>query len=251
MARNPSSKHVSMNLHKLMLVVAAFILLPFLSQAVIVTNRVGTSEFWMDFGGGSPATPLATNFVAVPLTTSAGAIVPGPGPTTTLNPQPLTLVNPTLNKNYTLQFNGTYGLWSGSANPAQPLTSDGWYYQINGNTFTLSGLLPGDTVSLWATLAWDGAGRAGRISFDGGPTNSLATGNIAAGTAPGKTDMVLVASSVIATGSSLSGQFVLPISGEGQFGGFILQVQSIPEPSVMLLLLLGSAVTLRFVRGRK
>lgn len=136
-----------------------------------------------------------------------------------------------------------------TGNATQPLTTDGFYNTGNGvnSTFTLSGLTPGSTVTLYATDAWDGAGRAAYVSLGGGAYADTATGNQNPGSSTNSNDFTLVAQDVAAPTGTLTGMFG-PTNGtdsrgaEAQIGAFIIQVNtpaSVPEPSSIALSALG------------
>ena len=139
----------------------------------------------------------------------------------------------------------------------QPLT-DGGLFVAGGTTsaFTLSGLAVGSTVTLYAIDAWDQGGSAATITF-GGQTVSTAGSNdngwngspAAPGTTPSVSDFTLIASSVVVGGTgTLSGLLsgANGGAGEGQLGGFIIQITpaAVPEPSTWAMLGAGGALLL-------
>ena len=93
-------------------------------------------------------------------------------------------------------------------------------------TFTLSGIPTGECVSIYAVDGWDGAGNAPVIVF-GGQTNTVTASSF--DTTPNIGEFQYVGTE-IATNGSVSGSWT-GIGGsltEGQIGGMIIKVQSIP-----------------------
>lgn len=131
-----------------------------------------------------------------------------------------------------------------SGNAAEPLTTDG-FYTFGNNTldhsFTISGLSAGDQVDLYAVAAWDGNGRGAQIVFGSNTVKAQTIGT--PGTTPTLSNFTSIGS-LIATGSTVIGSingagFPGNPATEGQVGGFIVQVTTVPEPSTVGLIGVG------------
>jgi len=156
---------------------------------------------------------------------------------------------------YTLEFTGDYTTFAGDQ-ADNPVDEDGW--ELTGaqvGTFTLTGLNVGDTVSIYATNAWDDFGVlnaiVNQISFGGGPLVDVLAGNY-----PGTPDaggvsdtstandlfgdsqdtdfFTTIATDVVATGASISGTIDSSATA-GQFGAFIIEITPVPEPGSLAL----------------
>ena len=171
---------------------------------------------------------------------------------TTVDPAPIALGD-----GISLDVNGAVRTWSGTGDSGNPLDDDGWLafgdssgLTVANATFELTGLTPGSLVTMYGISAWDGAGRAGLISFGGGPIVDLNTSSNAAGASPIiPTDFALVASNVLVPGTGiLSGSIYEDEADEGQFGGFVFEITTfeapVPEPSSITLLGLGMGLIL-------
>ncbi len=126
-----------------------------------------------------------------------------------------------------------------------PVVQDGFFIAGGEAHFTLSGLTPGDKVTLYAIHAWDGNARAAFVSFGGSALVDTSTPDDifwntsplpAYAADPQPSDMVLIAADVVANlDGEVSGYFT-GISGdiirpEGQIGGMIFEVTPVPEPA--------------------
>lgn len=137
-----------------------------------------------------------------------------------------------------------------------PLTTDG-FYTFNNNlldhTFTISGLAPGDEVTIYALAAWDGNGRGAQIIYGSSTVQAQTIGT--PGTTPTLANFTLIGSDIangsgIVTGSLNGAGFPGDPGSEGQVGGFVIQVTTVPEPTVGLLAVVGGAA-LAAVRRRR
>lgn len=213
-----------------------------MAATVITATDLGNGllQYQINFNGAGNS-PAGGNWQSANLTDSAGQAVGQ----LSLTANPAAIVLQREAGDYALTLTGSYGFWLGADNPAQPITTSAWYYLATSG-FTLSGLTAGDTVSLWATIGWDGSGKAPQIDFNGAGNVNLNTASTTIGTNPGTADLVQIASGVVATGSSLSGLLNMPSNGngEGQIGAFIIQVQSVPEPSFWVLSSAGLSILL-------
>lgn len=171
-----------------------------------------------------------------------------------------------LGSGYSLSFLGTYTTFTGEQ-AANPVDEDGWELVNPLGTFTLSGLTAGDTVTMYATNAWDDFGVlnsvVSQISFGGGGLVNVLAGNFpgtgGADTDPNNTNdlfgdsqntdfFTTIATDVSVTGSSLTGTIDKSASN-GQFGAFIFEVTPVPEPSAYALL--SGLLALGFVVTRR
>ncbi len=99
-------------------------------------------------------------------------------------------------------------------------------------TFTLSGMPFGKCVSIYAVNGWDGLGSSPVITF-GGQTTTVNAGSLDASPTIGEFQYVGTA---IATNGTVSGSWT-GIGGtaiEGQIGGMIIRVQSIPLDNLVV-----------------
>jgi len=91
---------------------------------------------------------------------------------------------------------------------------------------------------------WDGTGRGGYVTFGTESANAAVVGD--PGTTPSLANFTQINSTAVAADLSgiVSGTF-LGHNGtpgqEGQFGGLIVQVVTVPEPSTYALLAIGAA----------
>ena len=133
---------------------------------------------------------------------------------------------------------------------AEPLTESGFYtYGNNDNdhTFTLSGLAAGSSVSLYACAAWDGNGRGGVVVFGDSGANGVQAQTIGdPGTSPTLANLTLIGTATVDDTGTLQG--ILNGAGgvgtatEGQLGGVVFVITSVPEPGTLALAGLGLAV---------
>jgi hypothetical protein len=171
---------------------------------------------------------------------------------------------------YTFSIDNVASYDNGSG-ATEPLTASGFFTFGNGNSgldhaFSLSGLNPGDVVTLYAVAAWDGNGRGGYVVFGNSGANGVQAQTIPdPGTAP-----TLANYTVIGTGTA-GGSGILQgtlngaagayttangtgtsfVDGqEGQVGAFVFDIAPVPEPSTFAMLGLGG-VMLCFLRRKK
>lgn len=126
-------------------------------------------------------------------------------------------------------------------NLSDPLITDGFYTFGNNtldHTFTISGLAPGDEVAIYALAAWDGNGRGAQIIYDGSTVQAQTIGT--PGTTPTLANFTFIGSDIangsgIVTGTLNGAGFPGDPGSEGQVGGFVIQVTTVPEPTTTLL----------------
>ncbi|WP_265594722.1 hypothetical protein [Haloferula sp. BvORR071] len=127
--------------------------------------------------------------------------------------------------NFSFTHVGSYD----NQNSAQSLTRTG-FYNINrlgqNHDFTLSGLLPGQTVKLYACAAWDGNGAGGYVLFgDNAPTGVQAQTIGNPGTAPALENLTYIGMATAdGTGTvtgALHGRNGVGTDSEGQVGAFL------------------------------
>lgn len=144
-------------------------------------------------------------------------------------------------------------------NAAQPLNTDGFYTignEANPHNFTLTGLTPGDQVTLYAIAAWDGNGRGAQVDFGGSLVQAQIVGS--PGTSPTLGNFTLIGTATadsngIVTGSIFGAHFPDNAATEGQVGAFVFDIQpnnSIPEPATASLAALFSLACLGIRRRR-
>jgi hypothetical protein len=143
-----------------------------------------------------------------------------------------------------------------NGNATESLTRAGFYTfgdNNNDHSFTISGLNPGDSVTLFACAAWDGNGRGGYMVFgDSGAAGVWAQTINDPGTSPTVANLTLIGTAIadgsgILTGT-LNGAAGVGSASEGQIGGIILQIVSVPEPSSVALI---AAALLALVRRQR
>lgn len=138
----------------------------------------------------------------------------------------------------------------------EPLITDGFYTFGNDtldHTFTISGLAPGDEVAIYALAAWDGNGRGAQIVYDGSTVQAQTIGT--PGTTPTLANFTFIGSDIangsgIVTGTLNGAGFPGAPGSEGQVGGFVIQVTTVPEPTTALLVGAGFGTVLFFRRRR-
>jgi hypothetical protein len=131
----------------------------------------------------------------------------------------------------------------------EPLTRSGFYTfgnNANDHTFTLSGLAAGATVSLYACAAWDGNGRGGVVVFGDSGAGGIQAQTLGdPGAGPTLANFTRIGAAVVDnTGSlqgTLNGSGGVGSATEGQVGGFIFEITSVPEPETLALVGLGLA----------
>lgn len=145
-----------------------------------------------------------------------------------------------------------------SGNALEPLTTDGIYTfgnNANPHTFTLSGLNPGDLVTLYAVAAWDGNGRGSTIQFGASTTQAQTIGSPAStSTLLNFTQINAVPVAADAFGQvtgSMHGAGGVASDTEGQTGAFVFDVTAVPEPGSACLFLVGAAGVFATRRKRR
>lgn len=131
----------------------------------------------------------------------------------------------------------------------EPLTESGFYTfgdNANDHTFTLSGLAAGASVSLYACAAWDGNGRGGVVVFgDSGASGVQAQTIGDPGASPTLANLTLIGTAIADnTGivqGTLNGAGGVGDASEGQLGGMVFVITSVPEPGTLALAGLGLA----------
>jgi hypothetical protein len=163
------------------------------------------------------------------------------------------------------------GVYDNGAGATEPLIASGFYTFGNGNSgldhaFSLSGLNPGDVVSLYAVAAWDGNGRGAYVVFGNSGAGGVQAQTLGdPGTAPTLANFTLIGTGTAGAGGILqgtlngaAGAYTTPdgtgvsfVDGqEGQVGAFVFDIAPVPEPSTFAMLGLGGLV-LCFLRRKK
>jgi hypothetical protein len=137
-----------------------------------------------------------------------------------------------------------------NGNATESLTRSGFYTfgnDANDQAFTLSGLAAGETVSRYACAAWDENGRGGCVVFGDSGINGVQAQTVGdPGTAPTLANLTLIGTATVDGSGILTGTLngaggVGSIGSEGQVGGFIFEITSVPEPGTLALAGLGVA----------
>ncbi|HVM48482.1 MAG TPA: immunoglobulin-like domain-containing protein [Candidatus Acidoferrum sp.] len=137
------------------------------------------------------------------------------------NSNPLTFQVLSVNgATYTVGFTNLSGTYNTSK--YNTLDQDGFYVN-NGVTagFYVSGLYPGDVVTLYACWAWDGAGNPGVITF-GGTNKTLNVGSDI--TSPSTNTFMLIGSAAVDATGTVRGTWTGLAGKQGQIGGMIFTV---------------------------
>lgn len=205
---------------------------------VAVTNSMATIYLQLDFTqtGGAYTTgwdPVYGNFLANTPTASI-ANIDG------------------LGYNFSIDNVGVYD----NGNAAESLTRSGFYTfgdNANEHSFTLSGLTAGESVNLYASAAWDGNGRGGYVVFGNSGASGVQAQTIGdPGTSPTLSNLTLIGTAIVdGTGvlqGTLNGAGGVGSASEGQVGGFVFAIASVPEPGTLALVGLGAAAMLTFRR---
>ena len=195
------------------------------------TGLVKADTLGIDFGGNGVTDPGFTKYAPANfLTNEAESWSIGDGLTLSFN-----LIN-----NYTLP---------GTTNP---VVADGLFTNTT-STYTISGLHNGQSVTLYAIDAWDGAVRAAGVSINGNADVDTATANDDTwlGTHPGFTaseaDFVDVGSATAGGMGTITGTVDdIDSRPEGQVGAFIVAV---PEPASLGFV--GMGVSALLMRRRR
>lgn len=210
------------------------------SLGVMFSSAAVAAIIQLDFGAtGTPVTPgfteLNANFLS--------------------DTDPLTISNINgTGYNFSISHVASYN----SGNTLEPLTTDGFYTfgnNANPHTFILSGLNPGDLVTLYAVAAWDGNGRGATIQFGASTTQAQTIGS------PGSTPALLnftqinavpvVADAFGQVTGTLHGAGGIDSNTEGQTGAFVFDVTAVPEPGSACLFLVGAAGVFATRRKRR
>ena len=153
-----------------------------------------------------------------------------------------------LGYNFSIDNVGVYD----NGNAAESLTRSG-FYTFDDNTldhnFTLSGLIAGESVNLYASAAWDGNGRGGYVVFGNSGASGVQAQTIGdPGTSPTLANLTLIGTAISdASGvlqGSLNGAGGVGDASEGQLGGVIFVITPVPEPGTLALVGLGAAAML-------
>ncbi|HTB85005.1 MAG TPA: invasin domain 3-containing protein [Candidatus Sulfotelmatobacter sp.] len=216
------------------------------------TNSVTRAVIVFDPAATSPAVTLNLDFGAATDANAGNPITVPTGwtllPFGDLNQSPNVWGSPTFsnpdgnNPGLTLSFGNISG-WStasseftgANGNGVVGISAGGFInYGSKGSglpaTFTLSGVPAGKCVSLYAVDGWDGSGNAPVITF-GGQTSTVTAGSF--DTAPNIAEFQYVGTA-IATNRVVSGSWT-GLGGsltEGQIGGMIIRIQTIPLSSL-------------------
>jgi hypothetical protein len=150
-----------------------------------------------------------------------------------------------LGYNFSINHVGVYD----NGNATESLTRSGFYtFGDNGNdhTFTLSGLAAGASVSLYACAAWDGNGRGGYVVFGDSGASGIQAQTIGdPGTSPTLANFTLIGTATAdGTGTlqgTLNGSGGVGSATEGQLGGVVFAITTVPEPGTLALAGLGFA----------
>ncbi|MEO5915964.1 MAG: PA14 domain-containing protein [Luteolibacter sp.] len=127
------------------------------------------------------------------------------------------------------------------ASATQPLTRGGFYtYGNSGNThpFALTGLIPGQSVILYACSAWDGTGAGGYVVFGNsgaGGVKGQAIGD--PGTSPTLANLTTIGTATADATGVVSGALygrdkITTGYAEGQVGAFVFEIQAPPIRSI-------------------
>ena len=150
-----------------------------------------------------------------------------------------------LGYNFAIDHVGVYD----NGNATEPLTRSGFYTfgdNANDHNFTLNGLSAGAVVTLYACAAWDGNGRGGFIVYGNTGPNGVQAQTVGdPGTSPTLANFTLIGTETAdGTGTvygSLNGAGGVGSATEGQVGGFVLEIQPVPEPVTLAFAGLGLA----------
>jgi hypothetical protein len=154
--------------------------------------------------------------------------------------------------NFSINHVGVYD----NGNAAESLTRSGFYTfgdNTLDHTFTLNGVTTGDAVALYACAAWDGNGRGGVIVYGNtGPSGVQAQTIGDPGTSPTLANLTLIGTATAdasgAVQGTLNGAGGVGSATEGQLGGVVFVIQSVPEPATLALAGFGIAAMFIFRR---
>jgi len=147
--------------------------------------------------------------------------------------------------NFPIKHVGCYDNWTA----LEPLTESG-FYRFGDNainyTVAMSGLATGATVSPYACAAWDGIGRRGVVVFGDSGVNGVKAHTIGAtGTSSTLASFHLIGTATFDDAGFLQGK--LNVAGgrsdapDGQLGGAVFAITSVPKPGTLALIVLGLA----------
>jgi hypothetical protein len=137
------------------------------------------------------------------------------------NSNPLTFSALSVNGGtYTVGFTNISGTYN--TTKYNTIDQDGFYVSSGVTAgFYVSGLYPGDVVTLYACWAWDGAGNPAIITY-GGVTNTLNVGsNI---TSPSTNTFMQIGSALVDATGIVRGTWTGQAGKEGQIGGMIFSM---------------------------
>ncbi|MES2921276.1 MAG: hypothetical protein V4819_07010 [Verrucomicrobiota bacterium] len=121
-------------------------------------------------------------------------------------------------------------------NANQSLTRSGFYNfgtTNNSHPFALTGLTPGQTVSLYACAAWDGNGNGAYVVYgDSGAAGKKAQTIGDPGNTPILENLTLIGTATVDVNGTVAGNMYgnagVGIGGEGQLGGFVFAIEAPP-----------------------
>ncbi|MGH7994106.1 MAG: immunoglobulin-like domain-containing protein, partial [Limisphaerales bacterium] len=121
---------------------------------------------------------------------------------------------------YTVGYTNVSGTYN--TTKYNTIDQDGFYVNSGVTAgFYLSGMIPGDVVTLYACWAWDGAGNPGVVTF-GGSTQTLNVGTDI--TSPSAAAFMQIGSAVVDDTGTVRGTWTGLAGKQGQMGGMIFTV---------------------------
>ncbi|MEO5915965.1 MAG: hypothetical protein ABIS50_17150 [Luteolibacter sp.] len=137
-----------------------------------------------------------------------------------------------LGYNFTFDHVASYD----NGDTAQSLTRSGFFNFgniANAHPFTLTGLIPGQVVGLYACAAWDGNAKGGYVVFgDSGATGVKAQTIGSPGNGPALDNLTLIGTATTDANGIVSGTMHgangVGTASEGQIGGFVFALQAPP-----------------------
>ena len=138
--------------------------------------------------------------------------------------------------NFTFAHVGSYD----NLSSGESLTRSGFYNFANitnPHPFSLTGLIPGQAVSLYACAGWNGNGTAGTVVFgDSGTAGKHATTVGDPGTSPTLANLTLIGRATVdvtgAVAGTLNGYGGVGAANEGQVGGFVFAIEAPPTRTI-------------------
>ena len=195
-------------------------------SVIVIDHSIQPDVQWaLDFQSESDVALAVTGFTALPVFDIEQDLygnVSVPDPTFT-------------GSSYVLSFTNISS-WSTSTQDSYGLSTAGFYnYGYTPATFTVSGLPAGVVVNIYAVYGWDGPPKAAQIVY-GGETNILDIGIMTNSTEPLTEGDLQFIGSAVAIDGSVTGTWYGPggTNTEGQIGGMIIDIQSIPSHSAMI-----------------